>query len=157
MKAAAVNGQAHDAPPASPAFDALERQALAIEANLAGVSDPGQAEAAPTIDNAAELLGALQLARLMVKPMFRWWPDFEATWPDATLQAIAEGGGQVMAKHGWTMGGLMNEFGPYIALGVATVPPVMVTLSAIKARKAELSSAPAAPIVASGPDDPPNQ
>jgi hypothetical protein len=160
MSATHVNGAApDDRSVPSPAFDQLEAQALALEADASAPGGvPGQA-AAPAIDNAAEILGALQLARMMVAPMFKWWPEFKATWTDETLEGIATGGGAVMDKHGWTMGGLMNEFGAYIALATATAPPVFITLQAIKANRAEQQRPPVPPatVVRTAADDAPNQ
>lgn len=98
------------------------------------------AEAAPD-NSAAELLGALQMARMMVAPMFTWWAEFGRVWGDDTLQGIAQGGALVMQRHGWTMGGVMGEFGPYIALAGATLPPSFVTYQAIKQRRDELERA----------------
>lgn len=134
---------ADDKPADAPAADAsqalasIEAEALALE-TAAAPAAPGvpAAAAAPAADNtAAELLGALQMARMMVAPMFQWWPAFGDTWSDAQLQGIAEGGALVMQRHGWTMGGVMGEFGPYLALAGATLPPSFVTYQAIKAHK----------------------
>ena len=115
-------------------FAGLEREAAALEGAIQAANEPPPP--APT-NNAQELRGALLMARMMVAPMFKWWPEFADTWSDQTIEGIAQGGGAVMDKHGWTFGGLMEEFGPYIALGVAVVPPSMVTWQAIKAQKAQ--------------------
>jgi hypothetical protein len=110
---------------------------------LEGAQEAGQAarQAAQTEQQVhsaqAELFGALQMARMMVAPMMGWWDQFPKVWSDETLQSIAEGGAMVMQRHGWTMGGVMGQFGPYIALGGATIPPALVTYQAIQHRKAE--------------------
>lgn len=120
-------------------FAALDEQAHQLE----GVQERQAAQAAAqqqqeaAENTAAELLSALEMARLMAAPAFAWWPDFAKVWSDRTLQGIAEGGAAVMAKHGWTMGAMFSEFGPYIALVGATVPPCLVTYQAVKQRKQE--------------------
>lgn len=103
-------------------------------------ADLGAGEAAPApvpvaTNTAADLLGALQLARAMVTPLFAWWPDFGQVWNDGQLEGIADAGGQVMDRHGWTMGGAMQEYGPYIALLGATAGPGLATYQAIKAHR----------------------
>lgn len=116
----------------------------ALAGTLEGAADE-QAQAQAQADEqataqseAAALLGALKLARVMVGPMFRWWPDFESVWSDQTLDGISEGAAAVMARHGWTVAGAMGELGPYIALIGATAPPAFVTYQAIQHRKAQL-------------------
>jgi hypothetical protein len=95
------------------------------------------------VDNAAELLGALEMARMMVAPMFSWWADFDRVWSDSTLKGIAQGGGAVMERHGWTMGGVLGEWGPYLALIGATAPPAFATYKAIQAHQVEQRRRPA--------------
>lgn len=125
---------ATDAPaPPGDAFAALEAQADLIESGGA----PG-AQATPALapDNTEEeLLAALTMARLMLAPAMGWWGEFGQVWNDATLRGIAEGGAAVMRKHGWTMGGLLSEWGPYLALIGATAPPAFATYQAIKHKK----------------------
>lgn len=123
--------------PAALDFAALDAQAVELDGAAApAAADPAAAQATAT-DNAAELLGALEMARLMASPAFAWWPDFAHVWSDKTLQGIAQGGGAVMAKHGWTMGAMFEQYGPYIALVGATLPPCLVTFQAIQQRKQE--------------------
>lgn len=127
-----------DAPqaPESLGLDALAAQAVELET---GALPPGMRPPEPAqviADSSAELLGALTMARLLVAPMFEWWPKFGDTWSDGTLQGISTAGAQVMERHGWSLGDLMSSWGPYIALALATAPPTMVTLQAIKAEKA---------------------
>lgn len=115
------------------AFAQLEAQAKALEGAAAPVV--GQAPAAAVDTTDAELLAALTMARVMVAPMFGWWPDFGQVWSDQTLQGIAGAGAAVMRRHGLTMAGVMGEWGPYLALIGATAPPAFVTYKAIKDRK----------------------
>ncbi len=128
----AVNGFAH-----------LEAEAAALEGGppVAGSAEAAQAETAQLAQTAEELRQALDMARLMVRPMFGWWQHFDATWSDRALAGIAAGGAAVMVKHGWTMGELFAEWGPYIALAGATLPPTLVTYGAIRQRKLELVAA----------------
>lgn len=128
-----------DAPqaPESPGLDALAAQAADLEN---GALPPELRPLPPEkvkADAADELFGALLMARLVVAPMFVWWDEFEAVWTDKALQGIADGGAQVMERHGWTMDGAWTQFGPYIALAGATLPPALVTYRAIQARKAQ--------------------
>lgn len=118
-------------------LDQLAHQAAAIEhgatADQARADQRQADEQASTA--AAELLGALQLARVIVSPAFAWWPDFARTWSDPQLQAIAQAGADVMTRQGWTMGEVMATWGPYIALAGATLPPSLVTYQAIRERR----------------------
>ena len=134
-----VDQVADQADPAHPlaGFEHLAAEAAALEG---GPPIPGSAEAAHTESaqlalNTDELEQALQLARLMVAPMFAWWPKFADTWNDRALRGIAAGGSAVMVKHGWSMGDLFNTYGPYVALAGATLPPALVTYAAIKEQK----------------------
>lgn len=117
-------------------LDHLLQQAENIDAGHAPTATPTTVEAVPT-NTAAELEGALTMARLMVEPMFAWWPEFKATWGDATIKAIADSGGAIMDRHGWSVGAVLGQWGPYIALIAAVGPPSFVTFQAIKAREKE--------------------
>lgn len=125
-------------PPASASMDAeldaLAAEAAFIDAGAAGPA-PGATTALPPSNNADDLRGALQLARVMLTPAFAWWPQFGEVWNDRTLDGIAAAGGQVMDRHGWTMGEVMTTWGPYVALAVATAPPVLATAQAVKAAR----------------------
>lgn len=124
---------------------------LALQAEVSALEDSAQAEQKQQQEaqqqtqiqaNEAAILGALQMARMVAAPAFKWWPDFAACWSDSQLEQVANAGAQVMARHDITMGELMSEWGPYIALGVATIPPGLATYTAIKARRAELEAKP---------------
>jgi len=121
------------AAPPGDAFAALAAQADMIEAGAAPGGPAMPAQAADNTDE--ELLAALTMARLMLAPAMGWWSEFGQVWNDATLRGIAEGGAAVMRKHGWTMGGLLSEWGPYLALIGATAPPAFATYQAMKQRK----------------------
>lgn len=124
-------------------FEHLAAEAAAIEGGppIPGTPEAAQSEAATLATTQAELFQALGMARMLVAPMFRWWPSFGDTWGDNTLNGIAAGGAAVMFKHGWTMGDLFAEWGPYLALAGATIPPSLVTYAAIKQQKAAHAAA----------------
>lgn len=134
--------QAGGAPAGSVLAD-LQAQADAVDGPAPGTEQPG-ATPAVVADPAAELLGALTMARMLVQPMFDWWPRFPEVWSDSTLTGISQAGAQVMARHGWTMGDLLGQWGPYIALAGATAPPCWVTWKAIQAQQAAQAAAAAA-------------
>ncbi len=123
--------------PASPALDALEAQAQALEGAAAPTANVPQVAAS---DPAAELFSALQLVRMMAAPMMRWWADYLTVWSDDALRGIAQAGAQVMERHGWTMGEAWNRFGPYVALIGAALPPSLLTWQAIKLRQLEVAA-----------------
>lgn len=118
----------------------LVQQAATIDAPSSGA--PGAPPGAPVEDPAArearELRGALTLARVLVGPMFRWWPDFGSVWSDHTLQGISDSGAAVLVLNGWTMSDVFEKWGPYIGLALATAPPCVATYQAIQAHKAHL-------------------
>lgn len=119
-------------------LDALEREAVALEGGA------GTVEVAPKASTAADLLGALEMGRLIVAPSMGWWPEFGRVWSDAQLGKIAEAGGAIMDRHGWSLGDLLSAWGPYLALAAAAAPPALATYAAIKARPQERQGAPGA-------------
>lgn len=124
-------------------FEALSHEAAALEGAGQAAADKA-AEARATTEAASiadDLLGALQMVRTMAAPLVTWWPDYQATWSDATLRATAEAGAVIMQRHGWTMGQAWDKLGPYIALIAAVVPPSLVTWQAVQARRAALAAA----------------
>lgn len=127
------------APGATPEPDGLDHlltQAENIDAGRKPMADAVTVEALPT-NTAAELKGVLTMARLMVAPMFAWWVEFKTVWSDDALEGIAQGGGAVMDRHGWSVGEALGQWGPYLALVGAVAPPAFVTYQAIKAREKE--------------------
>jgi len=123
----------------------VEAMALSIEgettarieaASTAHETRQAEMQANAAAQNAMELQGALAMAKLMVKPMFAWWPDFEKVWSDDQIAQISEHGGVIFERHGWSVGGILSEWGPYIGLIAATAPPAVATYGAIKAHKA---------------------
>lgn len=124
----------------APSLDGLLMEAQALEQSAAppDVSEQQAAQQAAAVASAAEeLLGALQMLRMMAAPMMSWWAEFGTVWSDQTLRGIADGGAAVMERHGWTLGQAWGQFGPYIALIGAALPPSLVTWQAIQQRRAE--------------------
>lgn len=126
-----------DAVPGVDSLDALAAEAQALEgaAIVQQQAAESKAEQAAVGATARDLRAALGMARMMAAPAFAWWPDFGACWSDAQLDAISEAGAEVMQRHGVSMGEVMAKWGPYVALGMATLPPGLATYQAIKARE----------------------
>lgn len=119
------------APPGNADLDAIEAEAAALEGAAQAAAQP-----APQPTNTAdELDGALRMLRLMVKPAFADWPDFDQAWGDQTIHGIATSGAAIMDRHGWTMGAFFEQWGPYIGLVAATAPPAIATMQHLKLRK----------------------
>lgn len=113
-------------------LDAIALDAAAIE----GEGAPGASQAAlPGMGNAENIQGALAMAKLMLGPVFAWWPEFDQVWSDGQIQGISGAAGLVCDKHGWNFGEAIGQYGPYLALVAATAPPVIATVSAVKAAK----------------------
>lgn len=117
--------------------EALEGAEIAAQAQTEAKAAESTIEA-----NRAGLRDALGMARMIASPAFQWWDDFGNCWSDNQLDAISDAGAQVMQRHNITMGELFTQYGPYIALIGATLPPGLATYTAIKARKAELQRPP---------------
>ena len=115
-------------------LDALEREAQALE----GAADMAARPAPPAATTtAAELGEALSLIRALARPAFMDWPAYGVeAWTDKQLAAISSAGGAIMDRHGWTMGELFAQWGPYIALIGATAPPALLTWQHLRTRKA---------------------
>lgn len=150
-------GGDQDSPPPGPDLAHLIQEADALE----GQQDQKAAEQAAaavadlTAANRQALRDALGMARMIAKPAMAWWPDFGTCWSDKQLDAISAAGAAVMARHDLTFGELAAQYGPYIALAGATLPPGLATYAAIKARRAELERP--APKPAPPPSPPPEQ
>lgn len=133
------------APGPSP-LDALEGEARSVEAHGAPVAPGLPGSAAPPGPTAAdELHSALVMARAMIGPAMSWWPDFGAVWSDQTMRGIANAGAMVMERHGLTVGQLLGQWGPYLALVGAVAPPSFVTYQVIQQRRSEQQRRPHAP------------
>ncbi len=123
--------------PGADALDAIAADLGAIE----GEGEPAKPEPAPGMGNLENLTMALTLAKTILTPAFAWWPEFDQVWSEHQVQQIAAGGAAVCDKHGWDFGGAIGAYAPYIALAVATAPPVIATARAIGHAKAEAAEA----------------
>lgn len=111
-------------------------------AQIEGGTAPGATQTTvPGMGNAENLKGALDMAKLMLRPMFAWWPEFDQVWSDGQVGAIAAAGGAVCDKHGWNFAEVLGNYGPYLMLVAATAPPAMATMAAIKQAKAAAADA----------------
>ncbi len=124
----------------APGADALDAIAADL-GTIEGEGEPAKPEPAPGMGNLENLTMALTLAKTILTPMFAWWPEFDQVWSESQVEKIAAGGAAVCDKHGWDFGGALGTYAPYIALGVATVPPVVLTARAIARAKAEAAEA----------------
>lgn len=106
--------------------------AAQVEQRAAAELQAADGQAAAMVD---DLVDILKMARGMASPAFAWWPEFGLVWGDQVLHGIAVNGATIMARHGWTMGQLMTQWGPYLGLLGCTLPPALVTFKAIKERK----------------------
>ena len=124
---------------ASAGLDAVLAEAEALESGAAAkVEQAQEAQAASEQEQArAELREALGMLRMMAAPAMDWWPMFAKVWSDQQLDAISAAGAAVMMRHGWTMGELMGQWGPYLALVGAVLPPSLVTYQAIRQHREE--------------------
>jgi hypothetical protein len=121
----------------------LMQEAQALEASAAPLQpgSPGGPAAVISDNLEAEVLSALQMARVAAGQAVPWWPEYREVWSDQTLQSIAAAGAEVMRRHGWNMGELLGKWGPYIALVGAIAPPAMVTYQVVKERREQAAAA----------------
>jgi len=110
---------------------------IEAEAAQLGAGQPGAVAAQPQSTTAQDLRGALEMVRLMAAPMFADWPDFGRVWSDQVLQATADSGGAIMDRHGWSVGELLGQWGPYIGLIAAVAPPGLATYQHLKLKRIE--------------------
>lgn len=94
---------------------------------------------------ATELKAALDIAASFAKPGM-WWLEpeqFETLWGSKSREQIAAAIAAVMQKHGWEIGGVMDKYGPYIALAMAVGPPALATVQGYKQAISKPAPAPA--------------
>lgn len=132
-------GEAAPADAAHPAADELA--ALAAQAHeIDGAAGPDAAgpAAAPAADNVAELRSALRLVRVVAAPLFAGWPAYgRDVWSDQQLNDIATHGGALLDQLGWSLGDLLQRWGPAIGLIVTVVPPSIATWQYLQLRKVQ--------------------
>jgi len=86
----------------------------------------------------ADMLDALEFIATPAQKLC-WWltpEQFEQLWGKSTQKAMADPLAKIMRRNGWDVKGIASEYGPYIALGIAVVPPAMATLKVYKEAKA---------------------
>ena len=112
-------------------LDHLAREAAALDGQpeQAAAAEVQAVSQALAKSNAAELLGALMMARGLALPIL---PRHKAellrdVWTDDVLHKVAEAGGNVLALHGQGVGNLLGQYAPYIILIGALVRPVLET------------------------------
>jgi len=122
------------------ALDALMREAQSAEQQnqadgQAAAEKQGQRE---TDTLAADLSDTLAMMAAVAEPEM-WWLDaaqFEKCWGKKVQASIATSGAEIMRRHGLSMGGVMNQYGPYIALAMVLGPSALATVRTYKAAKA---------------------
>lgn len=83
---------------------------------------------------AADLADTLRVVAAILQPAI-WWlspAEFAALWGEQVQASIAGSGAEIMRRHGLTMGDVMSQYGPYIALGGALAPSTLATVRAYK-------------------------
>lgn len=123
----------------------LEREATLLDVAPEREALAGQvAEAeAAVAGNQAELLMTLEAIRAMVFPMLAMVTDerrmaaLGQVWNDGVLGQSAAAGAAVMEKHGWSMGSVMGNYGPYLMLAAALGPPIVMTKKILEKPKPE--------------------
>ena len=111
---------------------AADRDIAENNAALLAANDPAMQEGGPIVDDEAELRGLVELAAAMLGPML---PKTAAA---AKIQAphMAAAGAEIMRIHGWTMGGIMAKYAPYVALAVSVAPVYATARAEIAAQRA---------------------
>lgn len=112
-------------------LDALAREAASLDGQpeQAAAAEVQAVSLALAKSNAAELLGALIIARGLALPILpRHKGDLlQDVWTDDVLNNVAEAGGNVLALHGQGVGNLLGQYAPYIVLIGALIRPVLET------------------------------
>jgi hypothetical protein len=134
---------------ASPALDAdtlADLSAIAGEAATVdgGALPPGAVEAGPALSTGEQLSMMLKAARKGVVPLARRrlpGTAFEEIWSESQLEEIGQAWGIVFDVNGWTLGGVMDKWGPYVLAAVATAPPVYATYELVQEVKAQAAAA----------------
>jgi hypothetical protein len=121
---------------------------IAREADLLDTSSDREAQAGQvaqteqlTANNESELLVTLQAVRAMAFPMLAMVTDDQRmqalgqVWNDGVLGASAAAGAAVLEKHGWSMGSIMGDYGPYVMLVAALAPPIVMTKKILETPK----------------------
>lgn len=111
---------------------AADRAIAESNAELLAANDPAMADAGPVVDDEAELRGLVELAAAMLGPVL---PQTAAI-ANKQAPAMAAAGAEIMRIHGWSMGGVLAKYAPYIALVVAVAPVASTARAEVAAQKA---------------------
>ncbi len=111
---------------------AADRAIAENNAALLAANDQTAAEAGPVVDDEAELRGLVELAAAMLGPVL---PQTAAV-ANKQAPAMAAAGAEIMRIHGWSMGGVLAKYAPYIALIVAVAPVASTARAEVEAQKA---------------------
>ena len=114
-----------------------------------------QQEQAAAAQAAAEVAALLGMVRTMVAPPvealgYLKEGQTKAIWSDEVLQAAAGPLVAIMERHGVGLGDLMQSWGPYAMLFVATAVPAMSTIKAVRENRAEKAAEDAKAAAAKG-------
>lgn len=112
---------------------ALLADAMAVESEFGAPVAPGEGALAAPADPAKEILGLLEVLRMVASPLS---PVVERVWTNEVLASTAPALAAVMDKYGMTLGGL-DRWAPEIALAVAILPPTVATVQGMQAEAAE--------------------
>ena len=93
---------------------------------------PEGAEATSAVDPAKEMAAVIGVAVGLLSPALPYLPGI---YTQERIQQIAAAYVPVAEKHGWNMGGWMEQWGAEIALGAVALPALMQTVQAHKAYK----------------------
>lgn len=126
------------------ALDDLEKKAL--ENEQSGANNEAKAEQKQEQNEldtlAADVLSALNMAAAPAQPAM-WWlseSQFEKLWGLDVRKGIATPAAEVMRRHGLSVGGLLGQYAPYIALLTAVAPSMAATVNMYKqAKQAQLA------------------
>lgn len=93
---------------------------------------PGQGPAPVPMgpNEAEELASVIKLAVGFATPIF---PSLKGVYTDATIQALTVTALPVMAKHGWSLGGVAAKWGPELAFAAVALPVALATYQGIQA------------------------
>lgn len=122
-------------------IEILAAEAAAVDAETAPAvapAAPGQEAPAAPVDSAAEAADLIRFAVALFVPLY---PSLERVYSETAQRRLAQAAGPVMAKYGWTVGGLFEQWGLEINLAIVGIPLVGETSKAIRADSAARAAA----------------
>lgn len=113
-------------------IETLAAEAAQIDAAAAPqlAAQPAAEPDAAKVDPNAEAADVIRFAVALFVPLY---PSLQAVYSDTAQARLAAAAGPVMAKYGWTMGGLFEKWGPEIQLAIVGIPLAIETSKAIRA------------------------